>query len=108
MNKTTHNWTMIDRWDLDDEANGAMLMIVGNENGDRYLLAKLRNHPAGPAAWGMAISVLPTDTRKTLEADAGRNCPMTVWQCALEGYDDDREVMDWASALILNIVNAAK
>lgn len=108
MDKTTHNWTIIDRWDLGDEANCPELMIV-TDGTDHYLLGKLREHPALPATWCMAIRILKTDTRETLEADAGRNCPMTVWDCAMEGYDDDRPIMfEWSDSIIHNIANAAK
>ena len=102
------NWTIIERWDLEDAADGAELMIV-TDGTDRYLLGKMRKHPALPAVWCMANRILPTDTRETLEADAGRNCPMTVWDCAQEGYDEERPLMiNWPDTIIHNIANAAK
>ena len=103
-----HDWTKIDSWTLEDDANGASLMIVSNETGARYLLAARRRHPALPATWGEVVRLLPDDTRATLEADAGRVCPMPVWVCALEGYDDDRPIVfEWPDALVRNIANAA-
>jgi len=104
-----HEWTKLDRWDLEDAADGACLMIVQDEAGGKYLLCKLRPHPALPATWCMAIEVKPTDTRETLEADAGCVCPMSVWNRATEGYDDERPIMyNWPSDLVRNIADAAE
>lgn len=101
------NWQKIDNRCTEDSADGAELMIVTGISG-KYLLCKMRKHPALPAVWSMAIRILPTDTRETLEADAGRNCPMTVWYCAMGGFDNDRPLMiDWPEELIHDIATSA-
>jgi hypothetical protein len=104
-----HNWTKIDNWNLSAEADGASLMIVANELGERYLLAARRRHAALPATWGEAVQLRADDTRETLEADAGCNTPMPVWVYALSGYDTARPVMhNWCDNLVHNIANAAR
>lgn len=95
MTRTTHNWTMIDRWDVDDD--GAEDMIV--TDGERTLLL-VRRHvrgPADPATWCIAYDATGTSDIRTTLKESGEhvNCiPFTV--------------LEWPATIVHNIANAAK
>lgn len=103
------NWTIVDRWDCASAQEAMIVSTDGADGEERYLLVQLRDHEAGPAYWGLALRLRDGDTRETLDSDAGLECPMTVMDRAINGYDHDRPILtNWPARLVHNIANIAR
>lgn len=94
MTKATHNWQIVDRWDVDDD--GAMDMIV-TDNEQTLLLARRHvRSAADPATWCIAYDVTgASDIRATLE-ESGEHVDCIPFPA-----------LEWSAALVNNVANAA-
>ena len=92
------NWTIIDRWDVDD---GAEDMIVTDGEKTRLLARRHNLGAADPATWCMAYDCGNADAKDVRDSvsEGGEHIAIIA-----ERY----QPLDWPSCVVANIANAAR